>query len=115
MMRKTEIAYSTLPDFCTFERPLQKAMTFLEETGRTFRVERVPLCYMRGFEHFSTETRKIVKDEERIVHFLDEREVVEQKSEWFFHDKSETCKPQKLSLQEKELIISKIKNTGKYA
>ena len=47
---------------------------------------------MRWFEHFSTETRKIVKDEERIVHFLDEREIVEQKSEWFVHDKWEACK-----------------------
>lgn len=87
MMRKTDTALSTLPDFQTFERPLHDAMQFLEDTGRTSRVERVPLCYMRGFEHFSTETRKLVKEEERIVHFLDEREVVEQRAEWFMHDK----------------------------
>lgn len=91
MMRKTQTAISTLPDFATFEAPLKRALTFLESTGRTFRVERVPLCYMRGFEYASTETRKIVKDEERIVHFLDEREIVEQKSAWFMHDKNDLC------------------------
>lgn len=92
MMRKTDTALSTLPDFSIFEVPLNRAMNFLESHGRTSRVERVPLCYMRGFEHFSTETRKIVKDEERIVHFLDEREIVQQKGDWFIHDKSELCK-----------------------
>lgn len=92
MMRKTDIALSTLPSFEAFEKSLFRAMSYIESTGRTSRVERVPLCYMRGFEHFSTETRKIVKDEERIVHFLDEREIVEQKSEWFIHDKWEECK-----------------------
>ncbi len=92
MMRKTDTALSTIPDFAAFELPLRRAMQYLESTNRTFRVERVPLCYMRWFEHFSTETRKIVKDEERIVHFLDEREIVEQTSEWFVHDKWEACK-----------------------
>jgi hypothetical protein len=87
MMRKTDTALSTIPDFASFELPLRRAMQHLAESGRTFRVERVPLCYMRGFEHFSTETRKIIKDEERIVHFLDDRSIVEQTSEWFVHDK----------------------------
>ncbi len=98
MMRKTDTALSTIPDFAAFELPLRRAMQYLESSGRTFRVERVPLCYMRGYEHFSTETRKIVKDEERIVHFLDERNIVEQKSEWFIHDKAEACKSCDLNL-----------------
>ena len=58
MMQKTETALSTLPSFEAFEIPLRRAMTHLESVGRTFRVERVPLCYMRWFEHFSTETRR---------------------------------------------------------
>jgi len=91
MMRKTETAFSTLPDYDAFEKSLHRAMTFLTKTKRTFRVERVPLCYMRGFEHFSTETRKIVKDEERTVHFLDERESIKQKAAWFYHDKGKEC------------------------
>jgi hypothetical protein len=33
---------------------------------------------MRKFEFASTETRKIVKDEERMVYFLDERDSIRQ-------------------------------------
>jgi hypothetical protein len=34
---------------------------------------------MRGYEWASTETRKIVKEEERLVYFLDSREKVNPK------------------------------------
>ena len=91
MMRKTETALSTLPSFLWFKDSLHNAMNFLEKSWKTFRVERVPLCYMRWFEWASTETRKIVKDEERIVYFLDKREMVKQESSWFYHDKWEDC------------------------
>ena len=83
MMRKTPQSLATLPDFASFEAPLGRAMRFLSDSGRTFRVEMVPLCYMRGFEEFSTETRKIVKDEERIIHFLDERGSFHKKGDGF--------------------------------
>lgn len=63
------------------EVSLNKAMRRLHDTGRSFRVERVPLCYMTEFAHCSTETRKIVKSEERIVHFLDDKGTVRQ-TEW---------------------------------
>ncbi len=63
------------------EVSLSRAMRMLHESGRTFRVERVPLCYMTEFAHCSTETRKIVKSEERIVHFLDNKGTVRQ-TEW---------------------------------
>jgi len=90
MMRKTDTAWSTLPDFDTFSQSLKKAMAYLESTGRTFRAEKVPLCYIRGYEWASTETRKIIKDEERIVHFLDFRETVHE-TQWD-HGKPEECK-----------------------
>lgn len=63
------------------EVSLARAMRRLHESGRSFRVERVPLCYMTEFAHCSTETRKIVKSEERIVHFLDNKGTVRQ-TEW---------------------------------
>jgi MoaA/NifB/PqqE/SkfB family radical SAM enzyme len=62
-----------------FELSLARAIQLLEKTGRTYRVERVPLCFMPGFEFASTETRKIVKEEERIVHFLDDKGMVQQR------------------------------------
>ena len=82
----------TVPALREFELSLHRALTLLEGRGRTFRVERVPLCYMTAFAHASTETRKIVKDEERIVHFLDEKGMVRQKSRAFVHGKTEACR-----------------------
>ncbi|MDD2907718.1 MAG: radical SAM protein [Candidatus Gracilibacteria bacterium] len=131
MMRKTDTAWSTLPNFDNFKPSLNRAMEYLQSTGRTFRAEKMPLCYIRGFEWCSTETRKIVKEEERIVHFLDFREMIRE-TEWE-HEKLSECKncdlnqicsgvyeydkffnyvnvyPQKLSIEEKKEIIKKIK------
>ncbi len=77
------------PRLADFEVSLQKALRRLYSTGRTFRVEKVPLCYMTEFAWASTETRKIVKGEERIVHFLDKKQTVRQ-TDWE-HIYSEAC------------------------
>lgn len=89
MMRKTETAWSTLPDFIAFRDPLWRALQLLQDSWRTFRVEKMPLCYIPWFEHTSTETRKIVKHEERIVYFLDFREKIHETD--FFHEKLKEC------------------------
>ena len=78
-----------VPRMREFEVSLFRAMTFLESTGRTFRAEKVPLCYMAEFAHCSTETRKIVKGEERIVRFLDEKGMV--RETLFQHGKASAC------------------------
>lgn len=78
--RATTNNYFT-PRLHDLETSLHLAMRKLAESGRSFRVERVPLCYMAEFAHCSTETRKIVKSEERIVHFLDDKGTVRQ-TEW---------------------------------
>jgi MoaA/NifB/PqqE/SkfB family radical SAM enzyme len=77
------------PRLADFEVSLQRAMRLLHKTGRTFRVEKVPLCYMTEFAWASTETRKIVKGEERIVHFLDQKQTVRQ-TDWE-HIYAPTC------------------------
>jgi hypothetical protein len=69
------------PRLADFEVSLHRAMRLLHTSGRTFRVEKVPLCYMTEFAWASTETRKIVKGEERIVHFLDAKQTVRQ-TDW---------------------------------
>lgn len=78
-----------LPSLRSFEASLHRALSLLHRTGRTFRVERVPLCYMADFAWASTETRKIVKAEERVVHFLDEKQTIRQ-TEWE-HQYAESC------------------------
>lgn len=90
MMRKTDTAWSTLPNFDRFKPSLNKALQLLEDQNKTFRVEKMPLCYIPWFEYCSTETRKLVKDEERIVHFLDFREMIHE-THWE-HEKLEKCK-----------------------
>ncbi len=69
------------PRLADFELSLARALRLLHRSGRTFRVEKVPLCYMTEFAWASTETRKIVKGEERIVHFLDAKQTVRQ-TDW---------------------------------
>jgi MoaA/NifB/PqqE/SkfB family radical SAM enzyme len=132
MMRKTEIAKSTLHNYDNFWISLKKAMEFLDSTWRTFRAEKVPLCYIRWYEWASTETRKIVKDEERIIHFLDFREEIHETN--FEHEKLKECSncdlnsicswvyeytkfynyvkvyPQKVNLEERKKIIKKIQS-----
>jgi len=80
------------PRLADFELSLHRALSFLQRTGRTFRVEKVPLCFMTDFAWASTETRKIVKGEERIVHFLDKKQTVRQTSwEHIYTEACEVC------------------------
>jgi hypothetical protein len=80
------------PRLADFEVSLHRAMRMLHASGRTFRVEKVPLCYMTEFAWASTETRKIVKGEERVVHFLDHKQTVRQTSwEHIYAEACEAC------------------------
>lgn len=80
---------STVPVLTEFEASLTLAMRLLHKTGRTFRVERVPLCFMSEFPEYSTETRKIIKREDRQTYFLDEKNLIRQ-TEWT-HGYGEKC------------------------
>ncbi len=90
LMNRAAHHKDTIPHLIDFELELYNAMKFLDACGRTFRVERVPLCYMVEFAHCSTETRKIVKREERMVYFLDDKKLIRQKK-WAY-GKAECCK-----------------------
>jgi MoaA/NifB/PqqE/SkfB family radical SAM enzyme len=68
---------------------LELAMEYLHQTGRSFRAERVPLCFMRRFAWASTEGRKIIKEEERCIQFLDQKGFVRQQQ--FLHGKGKAC------------------------
>jgi pyruvate-formate lyase-activating enzyme len=79
-----------VPKLADLELPLAATLDLLHREGRTFRVERIPLCYMGEWAHVSTETRKIVKGEGRVIHFLDEKGRYAADS--FLHDKAPCCK-----------------------
>ncbi|MDD4907708.1 MAG: radical SAM protein [Candidatus Omnitrophica bacterium] len=83
----------TRPTLNQMEWSLYQAMVYLTGQGRTFRVERIPLCYLNGFEHTAAETRKIVKQEDRSTYFLDKRGILEEKdwlNKWGY-SKGECC------------------------
>ncbi len=79
----------TVPKLNDFQLELYKAVDHVLKSGRTCRIERVPLCYMTDFEHLSTETRKIVKKEKTTTYFLDEKELFSQDS--YQYDKADCC------------------------
>ncbi|MCP4806967.1 MAG: radical SAM protein [Proteobacteria bacterium] len=78
-----------IPRHHEFQVSLERAMDHLHATGRTFRAERVPLCFMPQYAWASTETRKIVKEEERCIKFLDQKGFVHQLD--FLHGKGSAC------------------------
>jgi MoaA/NifB/PqqE/SkfB family radical SAM enzyme len=88
-MGRAETNREALHRLADMEESLNKALAILSSAGKTFRVERVPLCFMTDFAYASTETRKIIKKEERTVHFLDEKGTVRQTS--FRHHKAQVC------------------------
>lgn len=83
-----------VPTLAETERYICEAVEYLLANGLTFRLERVPLCYMSGFEEFSTEVRMPAFDEKRLTYFAQnedpERESlnVEEKSQYH---KTEAC------------------------
>ncbi len=81
-----------LSSLADMELSLYNSLKFLDESNRTFRVEKVPLCYMTDYAWASTETRKIVKEEERIVHFIFNRDTIRQRKwEYRHYEPCEIC------------------------
>jgi len=64
---------SVVPSYSEAELGINKLLTTLSSLKKTFRLERVPLCYMRNFECYSTETIRAITKQESSVFFLDER------------------------------------------
>ncbi len=57
-----------VPKYVDIEVPLGRALFKLKKANKTFRVERVPLCYMLEFAEYSTELRRIITKEPSIVY-----------------------------------------------
>ncbi|PJB99593.1 MAG: hypothetical protein CO077_00895 [Candidatus Nealsonbacteria bacterium CG_4_9_14_0_8_um_filter_35_12] len=90
-MNRVSENLDTIPKLNDFELELRQALEILEKNGKTFRVERAPLCYLTDYEHCSTETRKIVKNEDRMVFFLDKRGKLIQ-DDWYYYKKADSCR-----------------------
>ncbi len=97
LMAPAAVNEEFVPRLRDFEVELHKAMAWLTSTGRSFRVERVPLCFMSEFPYRSTETRKIVKGEGRRIYFLDDKGLCVQDQSAWTYNKSERCKSCRLA------------------
>ncbi|MFA5188678.1 MAG: radical SAM protein [Patescibacteria group bacterium] len=130
-MNRVEQNKFVVPRLIDFKESLKRAFESLSKFGKTFRAERVPLCYMAEYGEFSTETRKIVKNEERSILFLDDRKDPYSIQKNFYYKKAKQCGQCSLNdicaglyamdtyfdsrelepqLIDKQLIINKIKN-----
>ncbi len=74
-----------LPDLEKAWKKIIKCFRYLENIWNTFRVEKMPLCFIPGYERANTECRKIIKDEPRKVIFLDQRGHFQEKGKMFQH------------------------------
>jgi MoaA/NifB/PqqE/SkfB family radical SAM enzyme len=64
---RAEKNFEAVPKYFEVELYLFRALAKLRDAGKTFRVERVPLCYMTDFAEYSTETRRIVTKEPNMI------------------------------------------------
>ncbi len=81
----------TIPRLAELEVELFKALTLLQAAGKTFRVERVPLCYMADFGWACVEVRKIVKKEGRMIYFLNEDGLIFEPPDGWHYGKHKRC------------------------
>lgn len=53
-------------------KTIPRALASIEAAGKRVRIERVPMCYIRGFEHLSTDLEYTIGGEEKFLHYLGE-------------------------------------------
>jgi MoaA/NifB/PqqE/SkfB family radical SAM enzyme len=86
----------TIAKFSEAERYIHEAVAFMKANKLSFRIEKLPLCYMAGFEEYSSDIRRGVLDEWRIMSFLrtrndhEDTELLIEKSSIFHY--AEQCK-----------------------
>lgn len=82
-----------VPTLTETQRYIYETINYILDNGLTFRLERVPLCYMSEFEEFSTEARLNVLKEGRLTYFaqkecFDNKLNIEKRS---IYHKTEVC------------------------
>ncbi len=88
---KTEFA----PRYILIEHELNKSLHLLKNNNKTFRIERIPLCYLTEFEDLNTECRKIVKKEQHVIKYTNKNNITYHNKPPEYH-KNQSCKICKL-------------------
>ncbi|MBI2134848.1 radical SAM protein [Candidatus Woesearchaeota archaeon] len=60
----------TVPTFTESEKYIHEAFEYIIGSNCTFRIEKMPLCHLRGFEHYQSNLRRHLFDETRVCSFL---------------------------------------------
>ena len=89
----------TIPKFSEAEKYIHEAVDYMKKNNLTFRIEKLPLCYMDGFEEYCSDIRRGVFDENRIMSFLrakgdvdDDELIVEKDTKFFYAPQCKVCK-----------------------
>ncbi len=89
----------TVPTFAETEKYIHETADYMKKHSLTFRIEKLPLCYMSGFEEYSSDIRRGVFDESRIMNFLrtkddtDSQELfIEKDSRFIFSEQCRACR-----------------------
>jgi molybdenum cofactor biosynthesis enzyme MoaA len=64
--------HSVIASLESIEKTIPRALSLIEASGKRVRIERVPMCYIRGFEHLSTDLEYTIGGEEKFLHYLGE-------------------------------------------
>jgi coproporphyrinogen III oxidase-like Fe-S oxidoreductase/MoaA/NifB/PqqE/SkfB family radical SAM enzyme len=60
----------TVPTFSESSPYIREALQFLKDNGKTFRIEKIPPCFIGGFEEFHSDFRRDLFDETRANAFF---------------------------------------------
>jgi coproporphyrinogen III oxidase-like Fe-S oxidoreductase/wyosine [tRNA(Phe)-imidazoG37] synthetase (radical SAM superfamily) len=63
-----------VPTFSETEKYIHETVDYIKSMNLSFRIEKMPLCYMSGFEEYCSDIRRGVFDEIRMMSFLKSRE-----------------------------------------
>ncbi|HLD87023.1 MAG TPA: radical SAM protein, partial [Candidatus Nanoarchaeia archaeon] len=95
----------TIPTLTESENGINECFQYITDNDCTFRIEKMPLCYLDGFEHCQSNLRRHLFDEKRVCSFMriDEDEKAEKffqkplwkteegKSEFFYPSQCKEC------------------------
>src|SRR3989338_4099857 len=95
----------TVPTLAESEKSIHECFDYITKENCSFRIEKMPLCYLDGFEHCQSNLRRHLFDEKRVCSFMriDEDEKAEKffqkplwrieegKSEFFYPSQCKEC------------------------
>jgi len=88
----------TIPKFAEAEKYIHETVAYMKKNNLTFRIEKLPLCYMAGFEEYCSDIRRGVFDENRIMSFLrakgdvhEDELMIEKDTKFFYAPQCSAC------------------------